>query len=127
MTSNQEWIPYQEWETYHHGLYATPAVTAALVTASAALLADAHTFHTICRDTVTNWPRATLHSLTDLGSNRRAWLGQAACCYAHGAPDVATCRAWWTLGAQSRSNANAAAQHVIAEWTDNRARIGRLW
>jgi hypothetical protein len=67
-------------------------------------------------DAALAWPIAAAHNLTDTGSNRRAWLGQAACCLAHGATQFATCLAWWELTLDEREAANAVADSVLAQW-----------
>jgi hypothetical protein len=67
-----------------------------------------------------DWPRAAEHNLTNREQNRRAWIGQATCCYSSNAPEGATRLAWWVLLADERDRANAVADRVIAEWEAGR-------
>jgi hypothetical protein len=67
------------------------------------------------------WIHAAEVNLTDFGSNRRAWLGQAACCFTHGLPAYVTRLAWNALDPSVQVEANRTAEQVIAEWEESRA------
>jgi hypothetical protein len=83
---------------------------------SADLLKDTDALRTAMMDVVREWPIATSQNLSNLSANRRSWLGQAACCMAHGSPELMTCQAWWTLTEAERDAANAVATEVISRW-----------
>jgi hypothetical protein len=66
------------------------------------------------------WPVAAAVNLTNTGLNRRAWVGQAACCFQVGSTAAETKRAWWQLSESQRTAANACADEVIALWHTER-------
>ena len=109
---------YEEWEDWAHGLYATVPVEARgeLVADAAKLLASPSALGAAMREVVEEWPISSMVNLSDRGSNRRAWLGQAAACYARGVPEDLTREAWGILTPSQRTAANAAADSVIAYW-----------
>ena len=72
----------------------------------------------------TQWVNASEHHLTDLSCNKKAWLGQAACCFEHKASEQATCKAWWMISDEQRFIANAVATMVINEWEQENAGSG---
>lgn len=65
-----------------------------------------------------NWGHAAEHNLTNYHRNRQAWLGQAACFFAHGAPEYLTKAAWGMLSHKQQDEANAVADEVIKDWED---------
>jgi hypothetical protein len=111
--------PYSEWEDYRAGIFDSRLDDEA-VTASRMLLKE----QCICRSAmlrvIREWPTASAVNLTNNGANRRAWLGQAACCLEAGATASATKRAWWQLTDSDRTRANACADEVIALWEAER-------
>lgn len=112
----RKWHPYTDWEDYKAGMYGISDRVMDERAASIDLLRNAAGLRDAMADAVLAWPIAAEHNLTDTGSNRRAWLGQAACCHAHGATQFATCSAWWELSDDERAAANAAADSVIHQW-----------
>lgn len=112
----RKWHPYTAWEDYLAGMYGVSDKVMEERASSIDLLRNAAGLRDAMMDAVLAWPIAAEHNLTDTGSNRRAWLGQAACCLAHGATQFATCSAWWELSEDERDAANAAADSVIAQW-----------
>lgn len=107
---------YKEWEDYQAGMYQPSDDIPTHAGLSADLLRDQDALREAMRDVTQQWPVSTAQNLTDTGSNRRSWLGQAACCLAHGSPEFTTCQAWWTLTDAERDAANAVADEVIAMW-----------
>lgn len=106
---------YEKWEDYQNGMYELPAdidVTY-LEELAAELLADSVRFRKACRDVLQAWPIASSVNLTNVSCNRRAWLGQAACNYQHGVPEIITRAAWNSLTNNQRLEANAIAGEVI--------------
>lgn len=63
-----------------------------------------------------NWQYAAENHLTNLHRNRQAWLGQAACCFIHGAPEYITKKAWGNLTDKQQKTANDVADQVIKDW-----------
>lgn len=118
MTMRREHYRYELWEDYQAGMYrpTCPGDELALQAQSAGLLSEPADFERIGREMVAAWPIAARQALTHVASNRRAWVGQAACCYAHGAPDYITKRAWWELAPDVQDAANETADQVIRWW-----------
>jgi hypothetical protein len=110
------WHPYTDWEDYQAGMYGNAKDFMRERGLSVDLLRDTVALPDAMMDAVLAWPIAAEHNLTDLGSNRRSWVGQAACCLAHGATEFATCSAWGELSEDQRDAANACADVVIARW-----------
>ena len=108
--------PYTEWEDYRAGMYRPSERVAEHVALSADLLRDLPALREAMYDAVESWPTSASQNLTDSASNRRSWLGQAACCITHGSPEWTTCQAWWMLTDDEREAANAVASEVIAGW-----------
>lgn len=67
------------------------------------------------------WPISCEHNLSDIGQNRRAWIGHAACCLATGCPEDVTREAWGHLTEKQRDEANQKATEAIVTWENARA------
>jgi hypothetical protein len=111
--------PYSEWEDYRAGIFDSRLDDEA-VTASRMLLKHQDICRSAMLRVIREWPTASAVNLTNNGANRRAWLGQAACCLEAGATASATKRAWWQLTDSDRTRANACADEVIALWEAER-------
>jgi hypothetical protein len=107
--------PWVTWEDYLEGMY-WPQWTSDHVCSSEDLLADPDLFLEVAREMVRMWPVAAYHNLRNMWSGRNAWVGQASCLYAHGAPAGATRAAWGTLTIDQQRAANAIAERVRIEW-----------
>jgi hypothetical protein len=110
--------PFQEWEDFREGMYKTTCFMDAesMVRECAATLACPQWLNECMMFVVVNWERAAEQNLTNLSRNRQAWLGQAACCCMHGAPEYITKLAWNTLTETQQAAANAVADECIAWW-----------
>jgi len=62
------------------------------------------------------------HNLTDIGMNRRAWIGHAACFMAIGCPEYVTRAAWSEITELQRELANNEADKAIKKWTRSHER-----
>ena len=112
MTRLNPWI---KWEDWRNGLYHRDFL-ADHVSDSLRLLTDPDRFADTATEMFTEWPAATLHNLINMISGRNAWIGQASCLYAHGAPKAATCEAWGQMTQQQQNDANGVAVHVRSVW-----------
>lgn len=65
------------------------------------------------------WYNSSYENLSDYTSNRKSWLGQAACCYNSKVPEQCTRHAWGLLTEKERQNANNIAKQVIQKWENN--------
>lgn len=119
---------HDQWEDHKAGMYAVryddPAAGAEL---ARVLLADVFALEAAMSAVCREWPVATEVNLTHVTSNRQAWLGQAACCFACGVPDDVTKQGWHRLSGMQQAAANAVADQVIAEWEAVYHAEGTLW
>jgi hypothetical protein len=111
-------LPWSNWEDYAAGLY-EHRFYMGQVQASVKLLSDPDEFAAAAREMVREWPHAADHNL-HLPSGRRAWIGQAACCYHHGATAEETAGAWGRLSNQVQRRANAIASIIAKDYLDGR-------
>lgn len=65
---------------------------------------------------VKNWEHSTFENLSNITQNRRAWLGQAACCYAEKIPEYLVRESWMLIKEEDRIQANNIADKVILGW-----------
>lgn len=108
-------MTWDEWEDYLAGMYVAD-FTAQHVADSLALLRHPGHFHETAREMVREWSAAAVHNLRNMWTGRNAWVGQASCLYAHGAPGAATRAAWGALALDEQRAANAVAVEVRTEW-----------
>jgi len=80
------------------------------------LFREKDSFLNACRDVLASWPNSSLQNLSSRGSNRKAWLGQAAQYVNNGAVEYETRTAWRLLDDDERDSCNAIAEKVIGEW-----------
>jgi hypothetical protein len=116
----QYYIKYTEWEDYKHGFYNTtcPSYLSEdeLIQKSVSLLSDPERFNDKCRMVLHKWTNSAKVNLTNPETNHKAWLGQAACCYAHLAPNYITRIAWFMLDDKTQAKANRIAKNNINQF-----------
>lgn len=114
----QVYYPYWEWEDYQYGMYDSvpddEMIT--LIGLARDLLSDPTEFDKEASDMVFNWPISATHNLTNKSINRRAWIGQATCCFALNVPEILTKLAWTELTTEQRNEANNIAQKIIEDY-----------
>jgi hypothetical protein len=69
---------------------------------------------------IAEWEIATEYNLSNAEINRKAWLGQAACCCYAGVHEDETREAWGLMTDAQRSEANRIAACIIKRWQDER-------
>lgn len=111
--------PWWAWEDHKDGMYSTAYGWQEKIPAARGLLADAARLEDAMRAVVDAWPVSAEHQLTNTEQNRRSWLGQAACRLAVQAPAIATRAAWVQLTTAQCDAANASAERVIREWSQD--------
>lgn len=128
----QIYHPYYKWEDFKNGMYQTIFENEEeLIQKAVNLLSNPLEFYTICLFILDEWKIATDVNLSNTGCNRKAWLGQAACCYKNRVPEILTREAWQRLTEEQRNIANEVAQKIIdkyeSEENDRRIRetVGR--
>ena len=116
----QYFIKYTEWEDYKNGFYSTTVPTylseEELIQKSINLLSNATKFNDKCRMVLLRWINSAKVNLTNPETNHKAWLGQAACCYGHLAPNYITRLAWVQLDPKTQKIANRIAKKNIDEF-----------
>jgi len=108
----QYYTHYENWEDWKNGMWHKPINPELQERQAIEVLINP--LEAMTR-VVNEWPIATKQNLTDVKSNRRSWLGQAACCIEYGVPESVTRSAWFKLTEEQRSNANQIAEQIIKE------------
>ena len=114
----QYYAKYTDWEDYKNGMYSKYNVTEkeVLIQKSVDLLKDCSLFYNTMILILNEWKVSAKVNMTNLDSNRMAWLGQAACSYNHKSPEVLTRVAWGKLSEVERVKANNTANKIIKKY-----------
>lgn len=120
----QEYAEYYFWEDYKNRMYDSYPIEKEeeLINSALEILCSPKLFLTICYDVLTFWEIASKNNLTNTNSNRRAWLGQAACSYRSNVPEIVTRKAWALMTDQQRIEANKIADKIIYIFESNHER-----
>lgn len=111
------------WEDYHAGMYdESKDGRAERVQKAAEILGTPDTCRKAMEKVVTEWQKATEYNLSNLEINRKAWLGQAACCCWAGVHEDETREAWGVMTEEQRIEANKIAAEIIKKWQTKRER-----
>lgn len=128
MKINQVFYHFSKWEDFKNGLYNSSCNNfEEKKILSIELLSNQEDFYNISLDMFKSWPYSTEHNLTDNTINKKAWIGQATCCFNHNAPDYVTKEAWWELDEETRTNANLTAKKALKKWQSKQVMKGSLW
>ena len=108
---------YELWEDYHAGMYdecrdGRPE----RVAEAARILGTPSLCRTAMEKVVQDWKISTEYNLSNAGINRKAWLGQAACCCYAGIHEDETREAWGIMTERQRVKANQIAADIIRKW-----------
>ncbi len=115
--------PYHKWECFNNGLYKDEKRDRdGRVQHSIILLRNLRELEKHMLQVVNSWTHSSEVYLSHKGYNRRAWLGQAACCLHHGASEDETKEAWNFLSFEEMSRANNVADRVISLWEEGKAK-----
>lgn len=114
----QQYSHFKHWEDFKNGFFSilSEDELTPYIEKSKYLLADPVKCLESMRNVVFSWKVSAKINLTNSNVNRRAWVGQAACCYTCKSPSEATRKAWWLLSDKEQQIANQIADQVIAEW-----------
>ncbi len=117
------WHPYTLWEDYLNGMYRTVGgeERKQLLNVATEFTGNAELYGSQMLRVLHFWPIACEQNLSDIGINRRAWVGHAACCLATGCPEDITREAWASLTQLQQDEANAKADEAIRLWEAKRA------
>lgn len=109
--------PYNVWEDWKAGLYnLTYEDEEGGVRKAKSLLQDLKLFAEVAMDVTFYWEKSSEVNLSNRGRNRRAWIGQASCCYKYGVPEYVTKMAWRLLLPSEQKDANKVADIIIEAW-----------
>ncbi len=112
------YVHYSLWEDYLSGMWRDTygAERQAYLKRAIRFTGNASLYGRWMMRVVRRWPYACLENLSDIGRNRQAFIGHAACCLALGCPEDITRLAWHQLTQQQQDAANAEADKAIAYW-----------
>ena len=114
---------YNKWEDFHAGMYdeckdgrSERVIKAAEILGTPAICRKA------MEKVVAEWKIATEYNFSNAEINRKAWLGQAACCCFAGIHEDETREAWGIMTEAQRIEANNIASDIIKKWIGERER-----
>lgn len=119
------WHPYTDWEEYHFGMWReiSRAEHDEMLPKAIEFTGDCNRYGSAMLRVIDEWPISCEHNLTDVGQNRKAWLGHAATCLAIGVPEYVTREAWGHLTQEQQDCANSKALQAIRSWFDKQQRL----
>lgn len=109
---------YSKWEDYNAGMWKKPTKEDERKYLEMAIkfTGDAELYGEWMLKVLDAWPIACEHNLSDVGQNRKAWLGHAAVCLSFGCPEAITRQAWGHLTQEQQDKANYKASEAIRKW-----------
>lgn len=119
---------FSKWEDYKYGLLDTSCERYdEKLNLSTELLSNVDMFYSVAKECLKEWNFSAEQNLSDYSINYQAYIGQASCCFNHGAPSYVTVEAWWMLTDKQREDANRVADKVFTEWQADKIMEGSLW
>ena len=109
---------YEKWEEVKAGMWesVTGKTRAKHLQQAIEFTGNAELYGEWMLNVITAWPISCEHNLTAIETNRKAWIGHAACCLAIGCPEDITRHAWGFLTQDQQDKANDKAQFAIEQW-----------
>lgn len=109
---------YSKWEDYNAGMWRKTSKDdeRKYLEDAISFTGDAELYGEWMLKVIDEWPVACEHNLSDVGQNRKAWIGHAACCLAIGCPESITRQAWGYLTREQQDRANNMADIAIKQW-----------
>lgn len=116
------WHHFKKWEEVKAGMWRNvPAREHSIHLQKAiAFTGDAELYGSFMFRVIREWPFSCEQNLTDLGQNRKAWIGHAATTLAIGCPEHITREAWGHLTQEQKDKANKKARQAIEAWENAR-------
>lgn len=110
--------PYWQWEDYRSGMWRKISADeeSEMLKRAIEFTGNAELYGSFMLRVAQEYRYACEHNLSEVGMNRRAWIGHAAANLAIGSPEYITRRAWWMLTEQQRIDADAQADAAIRHW-----------
>ena len=113
--------PYYNWECFINGMYSQDST--GTIDQAVLILSDPVLFDKVLGDVIKKWPISAEEHLTNTGSNRRSWCGQAACCYLYRVNEQTTRLAWARLDNKQQYTANQIATRHIKQYERNYTKL----
>lgn len=114
---------YSLWEDFHAGMYdESKDGRKERVQEAARILGTPDICRLAMEKVINEWEKATEFNLSNAEINRKAWLGQAACCCYAGIHEDETREAWGLMTEEQRVEANRIAATIIKKWVGVRER-----
>jgi hypothetical protein len=115
---------YHLWEDYQNGMYnPCDGNEQELVQDAILILTDEKLFLSESLKMINEWVISAEENLSNKDQNRRAWIGQACCCYTFGVPEIVTKKAWGLITDLQRYKANKVADKVISEYESKNRKL----
>lgn len=120
MEVEQFFCRYEKWECFLNGMYDSCLSNEKdLMQKAINILIDEDRFYSLCELVLKNWKISSRVHLTNPNCNKKAWLGQASCCYSDHVPEYLTKKAWSILSEKQRAVANKVAEDCINKYLSN--------
>jgi len=108
--------PYWLWEEVDANMWGSVSNRKAALQKAIAFTGDHKLYGRFMQRVVAEWKYSCENALTDYSLSRKAWVGHAACAFAHGIPEDITRAAWRHLSDEQRVLANKEAERAIRVW-----------
>lgn len=121
--TKQIYHPYYDWECFQAGMYSDSDSDFELVSEANEILSNPVLFEELGRKMIKTWIKSAEHNLTDCSTNRKSWVGHAACMFSRGIPYRTTVKAWGELTGLQKLEANKVADKLIKEYEEQNRRL----
>lgn len=110
----QIYIHHFHWEDFKNGMFSSKTdLEYFYIRQATHILSNPHLFESIMIEMLKNWKFCIDHNLSNKNTNRKAYLGAAACNYACKVPEYCTRIAWNSLDRVTQVKANNSASKII--------------
>jgi len=112
--------PYWTWEDFKNGMWnkVSKEQEPEMLKTAIEFTGDHEKYGQAMKRVINEWPVSCENNLTDLSTNRKAWIGHAACCLEIGIPEYIIRSAWGKLTDEQRILANKQADYYINQWIE---------
>ncbi len=108
----QTFYHFSLWEDWMNGFYQS-SLNNNKIQRSAYILSNEYDCFNSMERVIVEWPYCSVHNLTNISINRKAWLGQACCCLVADSNHIETIHAWNSLKEKHQVMANYIANQII--------------
>ena len=122
---NRIYHHYSLWEDCNNGILKngfSEKETEKMTQQAKKLLSNPKKFYYTAFRVIQEWEFASEQQLSNKGRNRRAWLGQASCCYKYNIPEYITKYGWRMMSKEQQDSANLVAEKIIRLWETQNAK-----